>query len=465
MRRFLPFVVGAFLLTGCSLAPKYETPELEAPDLKENNVSIRSDWYKEFNDPVLNSLVEEALVNNYDLLLAASNISQARAALGLAKADQYPTIAASGSVSKTTMEKDVPNNPTGKKLTTDSYSVSGVASYELDLWGKFRNSKKAALSNLLAMELTRETIRLSITAAVSESYFSLLMLEKNLKDINTLQRSKEESFKLRKKQYEVGAIEELLFTRIEADLHGTQAQLEQFTRSRDAAATALAVLVGKSPKEIVENVIDSSAELPDITISTKELPSDLIARRPDILGAEQGIKAANYNIGAARAAYFPTINLTGMMGYQSSEFGDLMKSGSGVTQLSGGVSVPLFTFGRIGAVVEMQKAGKEAAIVRYQQTIQRAFAEAYDAINRNDAAVSRVQSVTAQKNSLERALDLTRKKYEVGYLDYMEVVDAESAYLGASMNENGAKLERVNAMVNLYKALGGGWEAPEHLKN
>lgn len=464
MGRFLGFVVGALLLVGCSLAPRYEKPTIETPDQNENNITIRSDWYKEFKDPMLDRLVERALENNLDLLSAANNIARARASLDLASAAQYPTIAASGTVSQSTIGKKVPTNPTGKNRTVDSYSVSGVVSYELDLWGKFSNAKKSALASLMAMELTKETIRLSIVAGVSESYFSLVMLEQNVNELTNLYRYKQESFALRKKQYEIGAIDELIFAQIEADLYGVQAQLEQMKRSKDAAATALAVMVGGTPKMIVEDLIDSSAELPQMEVLTVSLPSDLINRRPDVLGAEYAIKAANYNIGAARAAYFPSISLTGAAGFQSDSFGELMKSGHATTQLSGGISVPLFTFGRIGAQVDAAKAGKDGAILRYRHTVQRAFAEAYDAIKRNDRAMNRSSSLSAQKKSLEKALDLVRKKYDVGYVDYMAVVDAESAFIGAIIGENGAKLERINAMVNLYKALGGGWQEVEKPK-
>lgn len=453
MRKFLPLVVVALFVGGCSLAPKLEVPE--APKLEENNVTINSDWYKEFKDEKLNALVEEALANNHDLLLAVSSVAQARAALGLAKAQSYPMISANAAASKTTVGEN--NHPSGKQTTTDSYSVSGVASYEVDLWGKFANAKKSALASLVAMELTKETVRLAIIAGVSESYFALVMLEENLEAVKSLQRAKQEGYNLRKKQYEVGAIGELLFMQIEADLYGTQAQLDQLTRQRDSAATALAVLVGRAPQDILDGTVERSENLPNVEIVASELPSDLIARRPDIQASESQLRAANYNIGSARAAYFPSISLTGMMGFQSNELGDLMKSGSATTQISGGVSVPIFDFGRIGANVESAKAGKESALIRYRQSLQKAFAEAYDAISRKDMAFERATSVTAQKTALERALELTRKKYEIGYVDYMAVIDAEGAFLNASMNENGAKFEKISSSINLFKALGGGW--------
>ena len=179
------------------------------------------------------------------------------------------------------------------------------------------------------------------------------------------------------------------------------------------------------------------------------------------MAAEARLKAANYSVGSARAAYFPTLSLTGSTGFQSQELGNLMSTGAATTQLSAGVNVPIFSFGRIGAQVESAKAGKEAALVAYQNTLKRAFGEVHDALNRRDLAAERLVSVSAQLSALERVLNLTEHKYEAGYTDYLAVIDAQSAYLGAQNAYNGAQLELLASEITLIKALGGGWHKPK----
>ncbi|MGE4295665.1 MAG: efflux transporter outer membrane subunit [Campylobacterales bacterium] len=457
MRKKLTVLFSILLLSGCSVAPKLEMPETPLPST-ESNVSIDTAWWERYGDPVLDGLIDEALKNNGNLQLAAANVAQARAALGLAKAQRYPNLAANASAASISASEE---SFGGTGAEYDNYAVSGVLSYEVDLFGRLKDAKNVAAQSLLAMEADRETLKLSIAASVAESYFALLTQNRNLEAAETLLIAKKEGFALRKKQYEKGAIPELLLRQAEADLNGVQAQFEQFSRSRDAAANALSILCGRSPKAIVEERISGEAALPAIERLPAAMPSDLISRRPDILAAEARLKAANYSVGSARAAYFPTLSLTGSTGFQSQELGDLMNSGAATTQLSAGVSVPIFSFGRIGAQVESAKAGKEAALVAYINTLQRAFGEVHDALNRRALAEERLTSVSAQLSALERVLDLTERKYEAGYSDYLAVIDAQSAYLGIQNAYYGAQLELLASEITLIKALGGGWQKPE----
>jgi multidrug efflux system outer membrane protein len=452
MRKIITLAIVAATIAGCSLAPRYETPQTLLPS-SEANATISKTWWKQFNDPALDRLMDEALENNMDVMLAVANIAKARAALGMANAQLYPSLNAAANASRSETKAS------GSWIDSESYSLNGVLSYELDLWGRLRDAKQAALSSLLAMEATKDAAFLSLSASVAESYFALLTLERNIDSVQNLLDFKKAGYVMRKRQYAAGAISELVFARVEADISGTTAQLEELLYRREAAATALAVLIGRSPKAIVEDRILLAKTAPNVTISTINLPSDLIGRRPDIKAAEESLKAANYAIGQARAAYFPSISLTGSAGYQSSELGDLMKSGSAVTQISGGVSVPIFDFGRIGANVDAAKADKDRAIIGYRQSVQKAFAEAHSALIRRDLSSRRLSNAKAQSDALERAMQLTRRQYEAGYMDYIEVIDAEGLFLNAKINENDTRLENLSAIVNLFKALGGGWEA------
>ena len=442
------------LLAGCSLAPKLELPAPETPQAEEN-LTIAKDWWKDFGDNNLNALVDEALEHNFDLLIAASNVAEARAALGLAESQQYPTLGVAGEGSRAWSR-----NPadTSSIIENDSYRLTGVLSYEVDLWGKMRDNKKAALSALLAMEATQDAVRISLAAGVVESYYSLLAVEQNIISVKTMLESKEESYAIRKWQAEQGALSELLLNQVTADLIGAKVQLVALERQKTAAATALAVLVGRTPKAIFEQVIATDQHFPLASLEGKQLPSDLVLRRADIKAAEESLRAANYSIGAARSAYFPSFTLTGAAGYQSSELGDLIKKPSEIATAGVGINLPLLTFGQIGANVDAAKARKEAAVVRYEQSISKAFSEVYDALLRQEQAVSRRDMLTQQAAALKTVLELTRIQYDAGLNVYTDVIDAEADYLNAKMGLVGAEFENVSAQVGLYKALGGGWE-------
>lgn len=442
------------LLAGCSLAPKLELPEPSAPQAEEN-LTIANDWWKDFGDHNLNALVDEALEHNFDLLIAASNVAEARAALGIAESQQYPRLGIAGEGGRTWSRN--PAN-TSSVIENDSYRLTGVLSYEVDLWGKIRDNKKAALSALLAMEATQDAVRISLAAGVAESYYSLLAVEQNIISVKTMLANKEESYTIRKWQAEQGALSELLLHQVTADLIGTKVQLVALERQKTAAATALAVLVGRTPKAIFEQSVATDERFPLVSLEGKQLPSDLVLRRADIKAAEESLRAANYSIGAARSAYFPSITLTGAAGYSSTELGDLIKKPSEIATAGVGINLPLFTFGQIGATVDAAKARKEAAVARYEQSISKAFGEVYDALSRREQATSRRDLLTEQVSARSSVLELTRIQYDAGLKVYTDVIDAETDYLNAKMSLVSAEFENVSAQVGLYKALGGGWQ-------
>ncbi|MDR3162745.1 MAG: TolC family protein [Helicobacteraceae bacterium] len=456
MRNLSILLAIVFFFGGCSLTPSYVAPANDLPESAGGDLSIGDSWWEGFNDPDLNEIVKEALERNHDLAIAAGNVARARAALGLAKAQQYPNFAVSGEGARTWVRDSLDSS---KFINADSFALSGTLSFEVDLWSRLSDSKKSAFSQLLAMQATRETIRLSLIGGAIEGYYSLLALTCNERDIEEMLQGKEQAYALRKSQAEAGALTELILSQVAANLNGTRAQLIDIKRQKEAAENAFAVLLGRTPKAIFEGKTKLSDRFPSRMLPSANLPSDLILRRPDIQAAEEELKAANYSIGAARAQYLPSISLTGAAGFQSAELGDLFNQESQSARAGIGINLPIFSFGRIGAQVDSAKAAKEIAISQYQKSVATAFSEVKDALSRKEQAAARLKQLKEQTTYLRKALKLTREQYEAGYNDYIAVIDAETDLLTAQINLNGAEAENIAAQVQLYKALGGGYKA------
>jgi multidrug efflux system outer membrane protein len=456
MRSYL--IVLALIFGGCSLAPNYETPKNELPKTKDSNLQIDKTWWEGFGDDKLNAIVSEALEYNYDLAIAVGNVAQARAALGLAESQGYPNFMIGGEGKRTWIRNPADDS---KFIHSNEYALSGALSYEIDLWSRLRDASKSAFSQLIAMEATQETIRLSLVSGAVESYYSLLALEYSQRDVEEMLRGKERAYQLRRSQANAGALADLVLNQVAASLNGTRAQLIDIKRQKDAAKNAFAVLLGRSPKSIVEGDVKINERFPLKALPSAYLPSDLLLRRPDIKAAEESLKATNYSIGAARAQYLPSISLTGAAGFQSVELGDLFDKPSQFGQVSAGINLPIFSFGRIGAQVDAAKAAKDVAIARYQKSVAQAFSEVKDALSRREQAAERLDRLREQTKYLRAALKLTVEQYDAGYRDYITVIDAETDLLSAQINLNAAQAENIAAQVELFKALGGGWIARE----
>ncbi|MDR2153238.1 MAG: TolC family protein [Helicobacteraceae bacterium] len=456
MRNLSILLTIAVFFVGCSLAPNYVAPANDLPESAVDTLQISDSWWEGFNDPALNKIVLEALEHNRDLEIAAGNTARARAALGLATAQQYPNFAVSGEGARTWAHSDPLNR--SKLVDSDRFALSGALSFEVDLWSKLSDSKKSALSQLLAMEATQESIRLSLIGGAIESYYALLALTYNARDIEEMLQGKERAYELRKSQAKAGALTELILSQVAANLNGTRAQLIDAKRQKEAAENAMSVLLGRTPKAIFNDRIAISDRFPFGALPSANLPSDLLLRRPDIRAAEEELKASNYSIGSARAQYLPSISLTGSAGFASAELGDLFDRQSQTARAGIGINLPIFSFGRIGAQVDSAKAAKEIAISQYQKRVATAFSEVKDALSRREQAAERLVRLKEQTTYLRRALKLTREQYEAGYRDYIAVIDAETDLLGAQISLNAAEAENIAAQVELYKALGGGYK-------
>jgi len=453
----------AFLGTGCTLAPEYERPAMELPQTWATPARDTLDvaWWKRFQDDKLNALVEEALQNNRDIEQAIARVDFARAQLGLARSDLFPTpgVNASSTRSRSSLRGYPPATP-GYETNSSQQANIGVSSWELDLWGKYRDLDSAAVSNLLASESTRDGVWLSVAGQATKGYF--LLRASDLQEhvaVSTL-KTREEAYRIYAARYNQGLIDELDLLRVKSEMETARSALYKTRVSRDAAESSLAALLGRSPREIMrEGTVErgrSLEDMPTAPVFPAGLPSDLLERRPDIRAAEESLRAMNFNIGAARAAFFPSLSLTGMLGYASTELNTLFASNARTWQFGGGLYLPL-DFWRIQSNLRGAEAQQREAVAVYQQTVQNAFREMRDALTQEEEYANVVRSLEVMVADLRKAVDLAKTRYDNGYSSYLEVLDAERSLFNAELDLASARNNRLSGIVNVCLAMGGGW--------
>lgn len=452
-------LLGAvLLLAGCLMGPNYKQPELDLPTGQAaDNFSIftNAQWWTVFDDEVLNQLETEALAYNKDLQAAVARVDEARAAVGIATADQLPSLSAAAQSGRAGSKAG-----SGESQSTANVSVS----FELDLWGKYRRLSEAARAQLLASEAARDTVRLTLTADVAKNYFALRMLDAQLEIAQRTLKARQENVRIYNSRYKNGYSTEVDLKRVEANMASVQAQEQQLRLKISQTETALSVLVGKSPRQIAEGATPRGKKLAEITLIPnvpEGLPSDLLARRPDVRSAEGSLIAANANIGAARAAYFPSIPLTASAGYASGALNNLFTGSSGVWAIGGQLLAPIFEGGKIRAQNKQAEAQYREMLATYEKTVQGAFKEALDALSANRINREIFESYNQQTVAMQRSYDLTKKQEDAGLIGVTDLLSVEENLLSAEMNVASARNDELAAVVNLSKALGGGWNVQD----
>ena len=452
-------LLGAvLLLAGCLMGPNYKQPELDLPTGQAaDNFSIftNAQWWTVFDDEVLNQLETEALAYNKDLQAAVARVDEARAAVGIATADQLPSLSAAAQSGRAGSKAG-----SGESQSTANVSVS----FELDLWGKYRRLSEAARAQLLASEAARDTVRLTLTADVAKNYFALRMLDAQLEIAQRTLKARQENVRIYTSRYKNGYSTEVDLKRVEANMASVQAQEQQLRLKISQTETALSVLVGKSPRQIAEGATPRGKKLAEITLIPnvpEGLPSDLLARRPDVRSAEGSLIAANANIGAARAAYFPSIPLTASAGYASGALNNLFTGSSGVWAIGGQLLAPIFEGGKIRAQNKQAEAQDREMLATYEKTVQGAFKEALDALSANRINREIFESYNQQTVAMQRSYDLTKKQEDAGLIGVTDLLSVEENLLSAEMNLASARNDELAAVVNLSKALGGGWNVQD----
>ena len=450
--------------SGCmSLAPEYQRPAAPVPAAYPTETAPTTaaaaaadvDWQAYFADPRLRRLVEIALANNRDLRIAVLNIEQARATYQVKRADELPTVGAGVQATR---------QPGSNGSLVNTYSVGlQVTSYELDFFGRVRNLSQAALAQYLATDESRKTVQIALIASVANGYLNLLADDELLRVTRDTLLTREESFKLTKLKFDNGAASELDFRQAESLLEGARVTLASTLRQRSLDENALVLLLGQAlpadlPAPLPLAGQQVSTELP------AGLPSDLLARRPDVRSAEQQLIAANANIGAARANFFPRITLTGSVGTASTELNGLFKSGSSAWTFAPQIVLPIFDAGRNKANLEVSKVNRDIAVAQYEKAIQSAFREVQDALAGRATLGEQARAQLAQTNAEQVRFKLADLRYRNGASSYLDVLDAQRSLFTAQQGLVQVQAQQVQNLVTLYKVLGGGWTEPQAAK-
>lgn len=457
----------AAALAGCSLGPEYRRPEAELPATwpVAPGVPMNAErWWSLYSDPVLDRLIDEAYAHNQDLALAAARVDEARARARVADAELIPSIDATAQRdrSRASARGGVPMPP-GVPLERNNYRAQVNVSYEIDLWGRLRNASKAAQADLLATQAARETVRITLATEVARAYYSLIALDSQVEATRRSLGLRSEGLELQRVRHKAGLINDFNLRQLEAEVLAAQAQLPALEGNRTAQELALAVLLGRSPRAIMEGSVGRSADSgePAPTVVPEGLPSELLLRRPDVVSAEQQLIAANARIASARALLFPRIALSGFYGSESAALADLFTGPARIWAIGFGLAQPIFQGGRLFGEIEAVEAREKQAVALYQKTLQEAFREVRQALVIQARAREAFEAETRRVAALTDALRLARIRYENGLLSLLEVIDQERNLLQAQLNRADALRVQRAAVADIVKALGGGWQGFE----
>jgi multidrug efflux system outer membrane protein len=456
----------AALLPGCMLmGPDYQRPTFSLPAIFSSDdvaavdqvpLSAESPWWELYQDPVLNDLVIQALENNTDIRIAVARIEEADAFLREVGAALFPQvdIDAAGSRSRITQRGA---NPliNGVNPIRENYTIRLGASYELDFWGKLRRAKESARAQTMASRYARDTVALSLSGLVVSNYLQLRSLESQIALSEDSLRTRNESLALTRKRLEGGVSSALDVHQAEVASSNLAAQIVELKRLRAVSQNQLAVLTGRLDLSLP---VGDISQLPLPPLPPAGLPSNLLEARPDVRQAEQELVAQNANIGVAKAALFPTISLTATYGGESAELGDVLKSAARIWSGGLGLNLPIFNAGRLSARVDQATAQQKQALAAYEASVRTAFQEVNDALVSVRQNAEREALLDSSRQAAKKALDISDNRYKSGYSAYIDVLDSQRVYNDAAIAYIQSRQARLIASVDLFKALGGGWQ-------
>ncbi|MBI2354512.1 MAG: AdeC/AdeK/OprM family multidrug efflux complex outer membrane factor [Deltaproteobacteria bacterium] len=463
-------MAGALLcLSGCatSRAPEYSRPAPPVPaewpkepaspaDVAKAGQKAMADipWQEFFVDRKLQRLIELALKNNRDLRVAALNIERSRALYQIRRSDLLPKVDASASGTFQRLPEDF--SGTGRARTVDQYSVGlGISSYELDLFGRVQSLKDQALEQYLATEQARTAVQISLVSQVAAAYLTLAADRERLQLARETLTSQRESYKLIGSRFEAGVSSALDLHQAQTSVDAARVDIARFTTLVAQDENALDLVVGsKVEADLLPQTL--SETLTPLKAIAPGLPSEVLLRRPDILQAENLLKGANANIGAARAAFFPRITLVSSVGLGSSELSGLFSAGSLAWSFAPRISLPIFDGGSNRANLTVAEADRDIAVARYEQAIQTAFREVADALAQRGTIDDQLAAQHSLTGATAESYRLSQARYEKGISSYLTVLDSQRSLYGAQQNLIGIRLSRLTNLVTLYKVLGGG---------
>ncbi len=457
----LSLLLLLFLVACKAVGPDYKRSETNLPvtyseaDATHNaSNDVVKQWWKHYQDEKLNELVELSLKNNTNIQLAVARIEEADASMREVGASLLPQVDLSADASRSKVTELGPF-PTFTSPVRNNYSFSLSTSYELDFWGKIRRAKESAAADALATRDAKETVELSLIGLVASNYLQMRGLDAQVAVTKDNQNSRKEALSLNQRRLAGGVASALEVSQAEVAVSNLEAQLIELTRLRAISLHQLAVLTGELDLKLESADIRS---LPVPPTPPAGLPSALLENRPDIRQAEQALIAENAKIGIAKAAMYPSISLTGSLGSESLELGDILKAGARIWTLGLGLDLPIFDSGKRQSRVEQATAKQKQALAQYQTAIQNAFREVNDALVTRRLDAEREQSLLQSEASAKKALMVAENRYKSGYSAYLEVLDAQRVHNDASLAVVQAKQASFLATVELFKVLGGNWK-------
>jgi multidrug efflux system outer membrane protein len=476
IRRACAAVAAAMLFAGCAptaeprgllgrlwrleVGPHYRRPPVDTPDDFRGRIAPADaasfadlPWWQVFGDPTLHDLEGRALAGNYDLQAAVATIEQARAQVGVAAADLYPQLGYQGSAER----QKIFFTPTFPSSTFNLFQGAVNVAWELDVWGRIRRSTEAARAQFLASEEARRGIVVTLVSEVATDYFQLLELDRELAIAHESAEAYQHSLDVFMRRYLGGTDTKISTSRAEANLRSSEATIAALEREITQQEDAIAVLLGANPGPVTRGVSLVDQTTP---VTPEGLTTDLLRRRPDIRQAEQSMIAANAEIGVAVANFFPTIGLSAMYGNAGSKIENVFKNGASIWNIAANVSGPLFQGGRLYESYRAQQAFWDQTIAQYRATIVEAFREVADALAAEAHLVEQRKAQEGQVVALREAVRLSLASYDAGVSNYLDVLDAQQQLYPAETSLAQTQRDQLLAVVNLYKALGGGWATP-----
>ncbi|WP_426113889.1 AdeC/AdeK/OprM family multidrug efflux complex outer membrane factor [Pseudomonas sp. DSP3-2-2] len=464
-KSLISLAVTAFILGGCSLIPEYKQPAAPvaaqypqgpaySPAEAANVAAAEQGWRQFFHDPALQQLIQTALINNRDLRVAALNIDAYRAQYRIQRADLFPAVSATGSGSR----QRVPANlsTSGESGITSQYSATlGVSAYELDLFGRVRSLSEQALETYFSSEEARRSTQISLVANVANAYLTWQADQELLKLTQNTLKAFEESYRLTSRSNEVGVSSALDLSQSRTSVESARVSLARYQRQVAQDLNSLTLLLGSGLPNNLPQAQPLSADL--LSLVPAGMPSELLQRRPDILQAEHELKAANANIGAARAAFFPSISLTANAGTISPDLSGLFNGGSGTWLFQPSINIPIFNAGSLRASLDYSKIQKEISVANYEKAIQTAFQEVSDGLTARKTFNEQLQAQSDFVAANQDYYRLAERRYRIGIDSNLTFLDAQRSLFSAQQSLITDRLSQLTSEVNLYKALGGGW--------
>ena len=461
LRRLVAAGLAGALAAGCTLGPDYTRPPIDAPgafrfEAKDAADTANTEWWKQFGDPVLDNLVAEALAHNLNIRIAVANVEQAAGVLTQTRSGMFPQVGYSGAAgrARSTEEGATPEITRLIANPVSSYQALLSASWEIDLWGRIRRLSESARANLLATDEARRGVILALVASVAPNYLTLRGLDEQLVISKQTLWAYSESVRLYALQFKYGQVSQMQVSQVQSQYETAAVQIPLIESQIAQTENSLSVLLGRNPGPIERGKSVYDLMLPKVPAG---VPSELLTRRPDLLQAEENLAAANAQIGAARALYFPTISLTGALGSASADLSNLFTGPARVWSYAGQVIGPIFTFGAVSGQVAQAEAAQQAALYNYRFSIQNAFADVDNSLIASQKLVEQQAAQERLVNALKSYAQLATLQFNGGYTSYTTVLQAEQSLFPAELQLASLRASVFSSSVNIYKAMGGGW--------